>query len=138
MAQNPVTVKILFNRIPQLAGEIKAAGEALVQKTADDIVKDAQERAPVRSGDLKRSIERQGAGSESTVIAGVPYAVFVEYGTSRMGAQPFFWPALEANRPVYLAAWRAILAGTGQRSGSATVTPGRATIRRRTSGRLPR
>lgn len=132
-----VQVRILFNRLPTLASEIKAQGEGLVQKTADDIVKGAQGRAPVRTGALRDSIHREGAGSSATVVAGAPHAVYVEYGTSRMSAQPFFWPALEANRPVYLAAWRAILAGTGQRAGSATVTPGRGTIRRWTGGRLP-
>lgn len=138
MAGKPFDVKVIFNRLPQLAGEIKAQGEALVQKTADDIVTGAQDRAPVRTGALRDSIHREGAGSESRVIAGAPYAVYVEYGTSRMGAQPFFWPALEVERPIYLAAWRAILAGSGQRAGSATVTPGRGTIRRITGGRLPR
>lgn len=131
MAGGGVTVTVLFNRLPQLAGEIKAAGDALVQKTADDIVAGAQQRAPVRTGALRDSIHREGAGSSATVIAGVLYAVFVEYGTSRMGAQPFFWPALEAERPIYLAAWRLILAGRGMRAGSATIIPGRATIARR-------
>jgi HK97 gp10 family phage protein len=138
VAANPFTVRTVFNRLPNLAGEMKSAGAALVAETARKIAADAAQRAPVRTGALRDSIRVEGAGSSSTVVAGVPYAVYVEYGTSRMGAQPFFWPALEANRPVYLAAWKAILAGTGRRAGSATVSPGRGTIRRVTGGRLPR
>lgn len=139
MAGRPAaTLTVLFNRIPALAADLKSAGDALVQKTADDIVRDAQQRAPVDTGALRDSIHREGSGSEATVACGVPYDKYQEYGTSKHAAHPFFWPALEANRPVYLAAWRAILSGTGQRSGSATITPGRGTIRRRTGGRLPR
>lgn len=134
---NAITTKIIFNRIPTLVGEIKAQGEAHIQKTADNIVKGAQDRAPVRTGALRDSIHKEGSGNDTRVTVGVPYGVYVEYGTSRMGARPFLWPALEAERPIYLAAWRAILAGSGQRAGSATVTPGRGAIRRITGGRLP-
>lgn len=131
------TLKVLFNRLPTLAAEIKSQGAALVAETAQHVATGAQQRAPVRTGRLRDGITVEGSGSASRVVSEAPYSVYVEYGTSRMGAQPFFWPALEAERPVYLAAWRAILAGTGQRSGSATVTPGRGTIRRWTGGRLP-
>lgn len=121
----------IFNRLPTLAAELKSAGDALVQETAQKIAADAAGRAPVDTGRLRDGIKAEGSGMASTVTSEAPYSTFVEYGTSRAGAQPFFWPALEANRPVYLAAWRAILAGQGQRAGSATITPGRATIARR-------
>jgi HK97 gp10 family phage protein len=140
MAGSAIELKVIFNRLPSLAAEIKAQGEALVEKTADDIATGAQQRAPVRTGQLRDSIHREGGGTEATVVADAPHAKYVEYGTSRMGARPFFWPALEANRPAYLAAWRAILAGAGSggRAGSATVTPGRATTFRRSGGTAPR
>lgn len=138
MAGNAVEVKILFNRLPTLAAELKAAGAAHVEKTADNLVTGARQRAPVRTGELRDSIHKEGGGSAATVVASAPYAKYVEYGTSRMSARPFFWPVLEAERPIYLAVWREILAGTGQRAGSATVTPGRATTRRRSGGTAPR
>lgn len=138
MAGKTFDVRIVFNRLPQLAAEVKSQGEALVQKSADNIVNGAQDRAPVRTSRLRDGIKREGSGMEAKVTSEAPYSTYVEYGTSRMSAQPFFWPALEAERPIYLAAWRAILAGTGQRAGSATVLPGRGTIRRVTGGRLPR
>lgn len=124
------TLTVLFNRLPTLAAEIKSQGDALVADTAKKIAEDAARRAPVKTGALRDSIHVEGSGSESTVVVGMNYGSYVEYGTSRMGAQPFFWPALEANRPVYLAAWRSILAGQGQRAGSATITPGKATVAR--------
>lgn len=138
MAGKTFDVRVVFNRLPQLAADIKSQGEALVQTSADNIVAGAQDRAPVRTGRLRDGIQREGSGMEAKVTSEAPYSAYVEYGTSRMSAQPFFWPALEAERPIYLAAWRAILSGTGQRAGSATVLPGRGTIRRVTGGRLPR
>lgn len=138
MAGPSFQVRTVFNRLPQLAGELKGKGEALVAETARKVAEDAARRAPVRTGALRDSIHPEQRGGGWYVDVDVPYGVYVEYGTSRMGAQPFLWPALEANRPVYLAAWRAILAGTGRRAGSATVLPGRGTIRRVTGGRLPR
>lgn len=138
MAGKTFGLRVVFNRIPAYASEVKAQAEALVQKSADNIVTGAQDRAPVKTGRLRDGIQREGSGMQAKVTSEAPYSTYVEYGTSRMGAQPFFWPALEAERPIYLAAWRAILAGTGQRAGSATVLPGRGTIRRVTGGRLPR
>lgn len=134
MAGTSLTLVTKFNRLPQIAADIKSQGEALVQQTADNVVKGAQDRAPVDTGRLRDGIHREGGGMEATVVSEAPYSVFQEYGTSRMGAHPFFWPALEAERPIYLAAWRSILAGSGQRAGSATVTPGRAKIARLKAG----
>lgn len=54
------------------------------------------------SGGLVRSIETKLNGTDLvTVTAGgpvAPYAVFQEYGTSKMAARPFMRPATERNR----------------------------------------
>ena len=104
-----VTVRVVSNKLPAAAAKIRAAGPALVQKTAQNIAKGAQSRAPVDTGALRASIQAQGGGMRATVSAGVLYAIFVEFGTSRMGAQPFFIPSVEAERPAWNAAWRALL-----------------------------
>ena len=44
--------------------------------------------APVRTGDLRDSVEVKK--SESMVVALAPYASFVEFGTWKMTANPFF------------------------------------------------
>ncbi|NLH60632.1 MAG: hypothetical protein GX452_04435 [Ignavibacteriales bacterium] len=55
-----------------------------------------------RTTNLEKSIHEEAheiAGVlEEWVIAGMPYASFVEFGTSRMAAKPFLVPALEANK----------------------------------------
>jgi hypothetical protein len=137
VAGNAIDVKVIFNRLPGLAGEMRAAGEAHVEKTADNLVKGMKERVHVLSGDTQRSIHKEGSGLEAEVVASEG-AIFEEYGTVHRPAHPFAWPAREAEWPAYLEGWRQILAGTGQRAGSGTITPGRGTTRRRTGGRLPR
>lgn len=138
MAGKMFEVKLLFNRLPQLAAEVKSQGDAHVEKTADAIVDGAQERAHVITGEMRDSIHRTGSGMQCGVSVGAKQGIFEEYGTSRRPAHPFFWPAVEAERSGYVSGWYPILNGTGQRAGSMTVTPGRGTTRRRTGGRLPR
>ncbi len=74
-----------------------------VEDTADQIVDTAQSIVPVRTGALRDSIHAEPTGDPDAwrVIAGsddVEYAPFVEYGTSRMAAQPFLTPAVEQHR----------------------------------------
>lgn len=94
--------------------EIKLVGEAKLiaklKKNMDmDLVKKAvrlngselqtkaQEKAPVDTGQLKRSIglEITDDGMTAEVEPGVDYAAYQEYGTRFMNAQPFMHPALQ-------------------------------------------
>lgn len=135
MAQSPIQVKVIFNRIPQYVASMKSDGAAHVEGTADDIAADAQSRAPVDTGELRDSIKRAGGGLKSTVEVGAKHGVYQEFGTSRSPAHPFLWPAVEAARAGYIAGWHSILAGSGGRSGSLTVRPGRAAIAALKAGR---
>lgn len=131
-------LRVVFNRLPQMAAEITQQGAAHVEAAADAIVVGAQERAHVITGEMRDSIHKTGSGMQCGVEVGAKQGIFEEYGTSRRPAHPFFWPAVEAERSGYVSGWHGVLQGTGQRSGSMTVTPGRGTTRRRTGGRLPR
>lgn len=67
----------------------------VVRETAEQAEADAKRTAPVLTGELRDSIE---AGRVNTfnyeLKAEAEHASFVEFGTSRMRAQPFFIPAL--------------------------------------------
>lgn len=60
----------------------------------------AKELVPVDTGTLKRSIHMEDVPGELAVAVGtdVPYAPFVEFGTSRQPAQPYLRPALDENK----------------------------------------
>lgn len=78
-------------------------------KAAHDIEADAKTRAPVLTGNLKNSLQASGDGVSWRVDAAANYAVYVEFGTSRAGAQPYLVPAVERVRPVFLAALRSLV-----------------------------
>lgn len=74
----------------------------VLDKAAADVQRGAAARAPVDTGALRNSIGTSNAGRFARDIGPtVNYGMFVEYGTSRMGPQPFMGPALEAARPSF-------------------------------------
>jgi HK97 gp10 family phage protein len=97
-------------------------------KTAEDIQADATQRAPVDTGFLRDSIyagtsegSDYGAGGmarphlpevhrppgiSAVVAVSATYAAYLEYGTHRMAAQPYFTPAVERAREPFKSAAR--------------------------------
>ena len=73
--------------------------EQTVRAGATPILQRAQEKTPVRTGHLRRSegIKSEVQGSRAVAFIGtdVDYAPYVEFGTSRMGAQPYLRPAFD-------------------------------------------
>lgn len=69
-----------------------------VMEGAKIIADEARRLVPVDTGALKASIkERLDSGgstyAEASILVGEYYGVFVEFGTSKMAAQPFLRPA---------------------------------------------
>jgi HK97 gp10 family phage protein len=86
-------------RFPSEAAHLPTLGVALERK-AETLADAAKDRAPVLTGALRDSIEasldHDAEGFFGVVIAQVPYAGFVEFGTSRQRPQPFLREALES------------------------------------------
>lgn len=55
----------------------------------------AQRLTPVATGTLRRSITNRIEGNAVYIGTAVEYAPFVEYGTSRMAAQPYLQPGID-------------------------------------------
>lgn len=89
--------------------------KAVVKKTAKDIEKSAKTLAPVDTGNLKNSIttsDLRNVTQESPsaeVRASANYAQYLEFGTSRMPAQPFMGPAAKKHGPEFMAAMAEII-----------------------------
>jgi HK97 gp10 family phage protein len=89
---------------------VDAAGDALqqgLQDAAADIVAEMKRHAPElksatserRPGELRDSIVATPGNDQVSITAGndaVPYASYVEFGTSKMKAEPFFYPTIRA------------------------------------------
>jgi len=82
--QRGLDIRILADKIPT---EILPG---LVKKAADFAYASMSSRAPVRSGQLLGSIREEMRGLEATVGPTVPYALYVEYGTSPHVITPVF------------------------------------------------
>lgn len=61
---------------------------------------EAKVRAPYDTGRLRDSMDHRVDEGAAKVIIGTPveYAPYVEFGTSKMKAQPYLRPALEGNK----------------------------------------
>lgn len=75
--------------------------KAAVRKTLFDIEADAKVAAPVDTGNLRNSIstEVDGDGMGGVVGPTAEYGIYVELGTSVMGAQPYLGPAFDRRAP---------------------------------------
>ena len=62
------------------------------------VEKEVKKRAPVDTGRLRRAIHTKLGKMKATVISGVDYNNYLEFGTSRMKAKPHFRPGMEASK----------------------------------------
>jgi HK97 gp10 family phage protein len=99
----------LTANVNALNAQLRNALPAIVMQAAQIVEAEIRSRAPVDTGALVASLDaksdrRQDAASAIVQIArsgkdGTEhYAIFNEFGTSRMPARPFFRPGIEAAR----------------------------------------
>ena len=113
-----VTVQIkgiddVLRGVREYETRVRQGVERIVAKYALLIERDAKGLAPVDTGALRDSITHVLEGMAARVIAGEGLpdarAIFNEFGTSRMAAQPFMVPALEMHRAAFIAELRGLL-----------------------------
>ena len=92
-----IVVEITYNDFPDFIRSLPGRAAKPVSDVATYVVQQAQSYAPIgETGQLHDNISFQMTGdAEATIICDVPYAEYVEYGTSKMAARPFMTPALE-------------------------------------------
>ena len=72
--------------------------ELFLEEAGALVAGEAKTRTPVNTGRLRNSIEYRVTEDDAIIGTNVEYAPYVEYGTSRMRAQPYLRPALDENR----------------------------------------
>ena len=88
-------------------GEVPKAIDALVERVALEIQRDAKTRAPVDTGALQSSIAAGRIKADTNTVewqvgTNILYAAAQEFGTSRgVPPHPYLGPALEAARVKY-------------------------------------
>lgn len=93
-----MNIDTFIARFRKAAQEV-AAPQSAMQKIVAVVEADAKRRAPVRTGNLRRSITgRTLSPLRGVVGSNVHYARFVHDGTSRMRARPFITDAIAGQR----------------------------------------
>lgn len=106
--------KALKNQLESYARNVPNEVKGVVAESALVIEGQAQSLAPVghypnskrKGGNLKNSIKATfyNGGASAEIGTPVHYAPYVEFGTYKMSAQPYMFPAFERERPKYLRA----------------------------------
>jgi HK97 gp10 family phage protein len=82
-------------RLEHISERLAREVDAKAQEAVELCTRTAQLLAPVRTGRLRANIDwAKSAPLRYVIYSRVEYSVFVEYGTSKMAAQPFMRPAL--------------------------------------------
>lgn len=95
----------LRRRLKAIPVEARKALKAQNAQNAADLVDTMKGFAPVQDGALVSSIKHQDVSASTRISQRVsagardaPYASWVEFGTSKSAAHPFFWPAYRLMR----------------------------------------
>lgn len=79
-------------------GYIQTLVEGFTGDTIDEITDDMRRLVPVDTGELRESIGSIHEGLAGLITVGTDYWSYVEFGTSKMAAQPFIRPAIYRER----------------------------------------
>jgi HK97 gp10 family phage protein len=95
---------MLQSDLTKIAGNAGAAAKRALLKTAGDIVDLTKQLTPVDTGALKQSYGAIPVDSNTVQVGSdKEYAPYVEYGTSKMAAQPHLTPAFKQSEPTFAA-----------------------------------
>lgn len=97
MAKPQATMRVVYNKFPELIRQSPEKAKELVEKAAFELEARAKLEVPVDTGNLRNSIRTtfENGGFTGVVATNVEYAIYVEYGTRFMTARPYFTPAVE-------------------------------------------
>ena len=82
-------LKSLIRRVPEIDSIIN-------DLAAEQALEEADRRAPVDTGYLQEHIIVEKRGRFWSLVSQAAYSIWVEFGTSKMAAQPFLIPALNS------------------------------------------
>ena len=95
-------VKVLYNHLPRIKAAMPGAIAETVREAALKCETYAKDVTPVDTGALQASIKaKKLAETEWEIAPDTEYAIYVEFGTRKMAAQPYMRPAAEKIRAEY-------------------------------------
>lgn len=114
MPSATMTWTVKSDRLGQIKATMERKAALIVAKTALDWEANAKSIARAKGvyhyGLLIASIQATKiTETHWTIVVGVEYGAYNEYGTVRMAARPFFGPAGQVVRPQFLQALRTVM-----------------------------
>jgi len=112
-----VNIKVKIDGVEEVVTNLNMINSDIRNKVQKELIiaginvqNGAKKRCPVDTGTLRNSIAVKKTDDLEVEVgtylpetgAYMPYAAFVEYGTSKMKAQPFLFPAYEEEKPKFL------------------------------------
>lgn len=104
------TLEADFSLLDRLEENVLKNVRIVVKKAETDaiaaILKNIHSRKLIKTGNLLGSVSALPVSSDGlnvTIIVGAYYGIFLEFGTSRMAARPFFGPAIDSIGPGFIA-----------------------------------
>lgn len=94
-------LRVLAGDLKKGAAKVEKTAPLVVKKSGLDIEASAKVNAPVDTGTLQSSISSDINGLTAEIGPSTEYEAFVEYGTSKMAAQPYMGPAFEKHAPKF-------------------------------------
>ncbi len=101
---NDFSLSLTFKGIKGAQDALKEFDDLVSQQVSDfldsmgqTVVEEMKSLVPVDTGALQASIDYNVTGDDLTFEATEDYAGDVEYGTTKMAAQPYFFPAIDRN-----------------------------------------
>ena len=103
-----VVAKLDTRVLDAIIAQHRQEAGVIVRGAAFSVEGESKVRAPVDTGALKNSLNTSEVNDLNYRVSdGVEYGIYQELGTSKMRAQPFMVPAVEAVRKPWLDNWRA-------------------------------
>lgn len=85
----------------KLDAKTREAGERAMKDVVILIANDSIAGSPVLTGNNRRSIKFEAKGLTGTIFSTSGYGGFLETGTVKLPARPYFKPALDKNFPKF-------------------------------------
>ena len=91
-----INVSITTNlRIKEVQDKMKEAAKKALKNVIVDIANDVVKGSPFETGNNRRSIQYEAKELEGSVYSTSGYGGYLEVGTVKMNARPYFRPALD-------------------------------------------
>lgn len=90
---------VVYNIIPEVIAAVEARSRSFPKKKADDVLKSARGKIHRLTGELQDTAYTQVVenGKTAEIVFPSDHAAPVEYGTWKMSARPYLYPAMMEN-----------------------------------------